>query len=248
MARSTFEGPILSGDNRLPPFRNVGYTDLAQSVVLDFTNTANNTANYSGTSGQYVTSSVVPNQNVPVYQPSATVYPPVVQTVTADTTSVLYRGAVFYVPFGSKINDILVDVQALQTLTTGTVTGMEVLVHNNFLATGGTARYLTLGTSGTTFTAGRQNLTSQYSATQLNNLLSTPGDITDPPGAVPGGGQGTSPFAALCSQVVVNVVTTVAGANAAVPFTAGRYIITLRYTQLDPAIGNTTTYPFGNFT
>ena len=248
MARSTFEGPILSGDNRLPPFRNVGYTDLAQSVVLDFTNTANNTANYSGTSGQYVTSSVVPNQNVPVYQPSATVFPPVVQTVTADTVSVLYRGAVFYVPFGSKINDILVDVQALQTLTTGTVTGMEVLVHNNFLATGGTARYLTLGTSATVFTAGRQNLTTQYSATQLNNLLSTPGDITDPPGAVPGSGQGTHPFASLCSQVVVNVVTTVSAANAAVPFTAGRYIVTLRYTQLDPVIGNTTTYPFGNFT
>jgi len=248
MARSTFEGPILSGDNRLPPFRNVGYTDLAQSVVLDFTNTTNGTANYSGSSGQYVTSSIIPNQNVTVYQPSATVYPPVAQTVTVDTATVLYRGAVFYVPYLSKINDILVDVQALQTLTTGTVTGMEVLVHNNFLASGGTARYLTLGTSGTTFTAGRQNLTSQYSATQLNNMLATTGDITDPPGFAAGGGQGTSPYSNLVSQVVVNVATTVAGANGAVPFTAGRYIITLRYTQIDPAIGNTTTYPYGNFT
>ena len=35
MARSTFEGPILSGDNRFGPFRNVGYADLAQSVGMN---------------------------------------------------------------------------------------------------------------------------------------------------------------------------------------------------------------------
>ena len=36
MARATFEGPILAGDNRFGPLRNVGYTDLVQetSIVL----------------------------------------------------------------------------------------------------------------------------------------------------------------------------------------------------------------------
>ena len=43
MGRSTFEGPILSGDNRFGPLRNVGYSQLVQNVDLDFSNTTSGT-------------------------------------------------------------------------------------------------------------------------------------------------------------------------------------------------------------
>jgi hypothetical protein len=147
-----------------------------------------------------------------------------------------------YVPYGSLIRDIIVDVQAIQTLTTGTVTGMEVLVSNGFTASAGTARYMTLGTSSSTFTAGRQSLTSGYSATQLANIYAgTPADITNNTGA------NTDPNGSVMSQIVVTLATNVSGANGAAPFTAGKYGIIVRYTQPDPNIGTQTTYPYGNF-
>jgi len=40
MARSTFEGPILSGDQRFGALRDVGYAALAQFASLTFTNTS----------------------------------------------------------------------------------------------------------------------------------------------------------------------------------------------------------------
>ena len=53
------------------------------------------------------------NANGTVYTPSSTVYPPVAATITADTvsttTGTLYRGAVFYLPYGCNINDFIVD-------------------------------------------------------------------------------------------------------------------------------------------
>jgi len=242
MARSTFEGPILQGNNRFGPLRNVGYVESVQSVYMDLTVTTNATANYSGANQQFVGSNGIPNSNAVVYTPSATVNPPTAATITADTATILYRGCVMYVPYGSLIRDIIVDVQAIQTLTTGTVTGMEVLVSNGFTASGGTARYLTLGTSSSTFTAGRQSLTSGYSATQLANIYAgTPADITNPTGA------NTDPNGAVMSQIVVTLATNVSGANGAAPFTAGKYGIIVRYTQPDPNIGNQTTYPYGNF-
>jgi hypothetical protein len=242
MARSTFEGPILQGNNRFGPLRNVGYVESVQSVYMDLTVTTNATVNYSGANQQFVGSNGIPNSNAVVYTPSATVNPPTAATITADTATILYRGCVMYVPYGSLIRDIIVDVQAIQTLTTGTVTGMEVLVSNGFTASGGTARYLTLGTSSSTFTAGRQSLTSGYSATQLANIYAgTPADITNPTGA------NTDPNGAVMSQIVVTLATNVSGANGAAPFTAGKYGIIVRYTQPDPNIGNQTTYPYGNF-
>jgi hypothetical protein len=243
MARSTFEGPILQGNNRFGPLRNVGYVESVQSVFLDFTNVTAGTAGYSGSSGQFVGSNGIPNTNAVVYTPSATATPPTAATITADTATILYRGAVMYVPYGSIIRDIIVDIPAVQTLTTGTVTGMEVLVSNGFTASGGTARYLTLGTSSATFTAGRQSLTTGYAAaTQLANLYAgTTGDITNPTGA------NTDPNGSLVSQIVVTLATNVSGANGAIPFTAGKYNITVRYTQPDPNIGSTTAYPYGNF-
>ena len=44
MARSTFDGPILSGDSRFGPIRTVGYTDLAQDFALNFANLGATTA------------------------------------------------------------------------------------------------------------------------------------------------------------------------------------------------------------
>ena len=242
MARSTFEGPVLQGNNRFGPLRNVGYSVLSQTAVLDLTNTTANTANYSGGNQQFVSINNIPNGNGVVYTASSTAYPPTAATITADTATIIYRGAVLYLPYGSLIRNIIVDVQAVQTLTTGTVTGMEVLVSNGFTASGGTARYAALGTSSSTFTAGRQSLTSGFTATQLNNLLSgTTGDITNPTGA------NTDPNGSLISQVVITLATNVSGANGAVPFTAGKYAIQVVYTQPDPNIGSTTAYPYGNF-
>jgi hypothetical protein len=242
MARSTFEGPILQGNNRFGPLRNVGYVESVQSVYMDLTNVTANTAGYAGGNGVFVSSNGIPNSQAVVYTSSSTAYPPTAATITADTASLLYRGCVMYVPYGSIIRDVIVDIPAVQTLTTGTVTGMQVLVSNGFTAAAGTARYLALGSTSTTFTAGRQSLTTGYTATQLANLLAgTTGDITNPTGA------NTDPNGSLVSQVVVTLATTVSGADGAAPFTAGRYNIILRYTQPDPNIGTTTTYPYGNF-
>ena len=75
MARATFEGPILSGDSRFGPLRNVGYTDLCQEATIVLTNTANGTAGYGGSSGQFVNGNGIPNTNAVVYTPSSSVYP-----------------------------------------------------------------------------------------------------------------------------------------------------------------------------
>jgi len=242
MARSTFEGPILQGNNRFGPLRNVGYVESVQSLYLDLTNVTAGTAGYSGSNGQFVGSNGIPNTNAVVYTASSSTYPPAAATITADTGTIIYRGGVMYLPYGSIIQDIIVDMPAIQTLTTGTVTGTEVLISNGFTASGGTARYATLGTSSSTLTAGRQSLTTLYTVTQLGNLLAgTTGDITNPTGA------NTDPNGSLLSQVVVTLATNVSGANGAAPFTAGKYNIIVRYTQPDPNIGNTTTYPYGNF-
>jgi hypothetical protein len=246
MARSTFEGPILQGNNRFGPLRNVGYVESVQSVYLNLANVTPATAGYAGGNGQFVSSNNIANSNATVYASSSTAAP-AAATITADTATILYRGGVMFLPYGSIIRDILVDVVELQTLTTGTVTGMEVLVSNVFVASAGTARYATLGTSSATFTAGRQisittNKQNQYSVTQLANMLAgTTGDITNPTGA------NTDPNGSLISQVVVTLATNVSGADGAAPFTAGKYNVIVRYTQPDPNIGSTSTYPYGNF-
>jgi hypothetical protein len=242
MARSTFEGPILQGNNRFGLLRNVGYAQSVQTLYMDLTNVTANTAGYAGANRLFVRSNGIPNAQATLYSPSATVFPPVAATITADTGTIIYRGGVIYVPFGSIIQDIIVDIPAVQTLTTGTVTGMEVLVSNGFTASGGTARYMALGTSSSTFSTGRQSLTTGYSATQLANIIAgTTGDITNPTGA------NTDPNGSLVSQIAVTLATNVSGADGAAPFTAGRYNITVRYTQPDPNIGTTTAYPNGNF-
>ena len=91
MARSTFSGPILSGSNRFGPIRDVGYTDLAQNIDMNFANTGGNgTAGYAGGSGQFVNGNLIPNVNAVVYTNSSSVYPPTAATITADAATTVY--------------------------------------------------------------------------------------------------------------------------------------------------------------
>ena len=57
------------------------------------------------------------------------------------------------------------------------------------------------------------------------------------------------PYASLVSQVVVTfTIPYTGGTGTTLPtITAGTFTVAMRYTQLDPNIGNSTTYPYGNF-
>jgi hypothetical protein len=246
MARSTFEGPILSGDNKFGPLRNVGYADLVQETSIVLTNTSNGTAGYGGASGQFVNGNGIPNTNATVYTPSGTVYPPAAATITADsvstTTGTLYRGVVFYLPYASNINDFLIDTNVAITLDSGSTTVGTVTA--------------SIGKGFNTTTYG--NVTSMNAATGRNTVAltgaqllasnSTSADITNPP-SVSGGGGGTSPYSSLLSQVVVTLTIPYTGGASGVlaAITAGTFTFAVRYTQPDPSIGTQTAYPYGNF-
>ena len=236
MARATFEGPILAGDSRFGPLRNVGYVDLVQAADLDLSVTTNGSANYGGASGKFVNSNGIPNTNAVVYQPSSSVYPSVAQTIPADSATNIYRGAVMYVPYGSAINDIFIDIGAVPTIASGTLTSTQILISNNYTAAAGTAAYA--GTAVLTSPAvGRQSL-STFTATQLANQSATSADILVSPTS------GTGPNAAKMSQVVFTIALV---GTTMTTVSAGLFYFTVRYTQLDGSIGTTTTYPYGNF-
>jgi hypothetical protein len=241
MGRSTFEGPILSGDNRFSPFRNVGYTELVQDTTLILTNSTNGTAGYAGGSGQFVNGNTVPNVNATVYTPSSSVYPPAAATITADAgtagAGTLYRGATFWLPYGSTITDIIIDTNVVITATGGTLGTVTAKIGNAFDAT-------TYG-SVTSVNASAARNTVTRTGAQLLAGYSTTGDITNPPA----GGQGTSQYASLVSQVVVTfTIPYTGGTGTTLPvITAGTLTAAIRYTQLDANIGNSTTYPYGNF-
>jgi hypothetical protein len=239
MGRATFEGPILSGDSRFGPLRNVGYADLAQETSIVLTNVTNATAGYGGVSGQFVNGNGIPNTNAVVYTPSSSTYPPVAATITADAgssgTGTLYRGIVFYLPYGSNINDFLIDTNVAITATGGTLGTVTAKIGNAFNDT-------TYGSITTVNAAAARNTITQTGA-QLLACNSTTGDITisNPPG--------TSQYSSLMSQVVVTfTIPYTAGSGTTLPvITAGTITAALRYTQLDANIGNSTTYPYGNF-
>ena len=197
MGRSTFEGPILAGDNRFGPLRNVGYTEAVQTAYLDILNTTNNSSGYSGGSGIFVRSNGIPNTQATVYTPSATVYPPTAQTIPADSATNVYRGAVMYLPYGSTLNDVFVDCGNPVAVSGGSaaLTSATVYVSNNYTAAAGTAKYFQ---TGSITAAGRQSLSTFTTAQLYNQQLGTTGDITNPPAS----GQGTSPTSNLVSQVV----------------------------------------------
>ena len=239
MARATFEGPILAGDSRFGPLRNVGYADLAQETSIVLTNTTNATAGYGGASGQFVNGNQIPNQNATVYTPSSSTYPPTAATITADTvsttTGTLYRGVVFYLPYGSNINDFLLDTNVAITLNNGTVGTVTAKMGNAFNDT-------TYGNVSSMNAATGRNTIAQTGA-QLLSCNATTGDITISP--VPGSSQ----YSSLMSQIVVTLTIPYTGGVSGTlsAITAGTFTFAVRYTQLDANIGNSTAYPYGNF-
>lgn len=227
MARATFEGPILAGTNRYPPFRNTGSVELTQNGAMVLNTTTPNTAGYGGGSGVFVTSGQsFANTATPVYVPSATNPNLAVRTVTADSATLIYRGFVMYLPAGSHLENLTIDCGVLPTTAAGSVTNTQVLVSNDFTAQGGTPTYG--GTA--TFTAiGRQAL-STFTAPQMANQFATSTDIVLPNGQF------------NVSQLVFTII--IAGTSMTT-LTAGTFYFTAFYSQSDSA-GTPTIYPFGN--
>lgn len=236
MARSTFAGPILAGNARFGPVRDVGYTDLVQDCSIVLTNITAATAGYSGGSGQFVNGNLIPNVNGTVYTRSATAYPPTAATITADSgtggSGTLYRGIVFYVPVGSNINDFLIDTNVAITATGGTIGTVSVQIGNAFNDT-------TYGSITSANASAARNTIVQTGA-QLLATNSTTVDFTNPNGV-------TEP--ATFSQVVVTfTIPYTGGSGTTLPtITAGTFTAAMRYTQLDTNIGTATAYPYGNF-
>ena len=242
MARSTFEGPILSGDNRFGALRDVGYAVLEQDCYIDLSNTTVGTAGYSGGSGQFVWGNNIPNLNGTVYTPSSTYSPngPTIVTPTADVTGSgagqIYRGAVMYLPINSQIIDITVDyISAITGESGATLSNTSVFVSNALTAAGGTPTYATAVISSSTGVGTAGRLTTTYTGTNLLNLLSTTSDIQNPV-------LGANP--SFLSQVVFTLSIT-GSANVAVP-TGGKLNFIVRYAQSDNNIGTLTQYPYGN--
>jgi hypothetical protein len=230
MARSTFEGPVLAGDQRFGPFRNVGYMDLAQSVGMNIATTTANTAGYGGASaGVFVKSNGIPNAQATVYTPNSASTTLTATTVPADSATV-YRGAVMYIPAGSKIVDIFVDIGVITTFTSGSLTSIQVNVSNNYIAAAGTCTYAQTAVL-TSPAVGRQSFNA-FTVTQLANQQATSTDIVQDNGQ------------ANLSQIVFTIAS-INGTNVAI--TGGTYYFTLRYIQPDGNIGTTTAYPYGNF-
>jgi len=236
MGRSTFEGPILSGDNRFGPVRDVGYADLIQSALLDFSVTTANTANYGGGSRVFVASNNIPNSAATIYTPQNGVYstngPTAATAPTADATTTVYRGVVFYLPYGSNITDVILDIGTIPKDTAGTplaVTAIQPYVSNNFATSTGV-----YGTFANISSPATQRYTATYVGTQLPNASSTLQDFQNlQPGTQP----------TWFSQVVVTLAMTTSTAG----LSSGQIEVSLRYNQLDLNIGNSTTYPYGNF-
>jgi hypothetical protein len=236
MARSTFEGPVLAGTQRFSPLRNVGYARLQQDCYIDFSNTTETTAGYSGGSTQFVNGNTIPNTKATIYTANdGSTYPPVAVTPTADTTSAIYRGVVFWVPSGCTIDSITVDYLLALTVTSGTTatfTGVNWYFSNGFVTSAPTYATATLGTT-TVGTAGR--ISTTYTATNLTNMIATTSDINT----------GTSSPSSV-SQIV-GTLAIVGGAGTYTGLTAGKFNISIHYVQNDPNIGTATTYPYGNF-
>ena len=232
MGRSTFEGPVLSGDNRFGPQRDVGSVDLVQSAFLDFSVTTPNTANYSGSSGVFVTPNNIPNGIATIYTPQNGVFsnsgPTAATAPTADASGTIYRGAVFLLPYSCNLTDVIVDVGTLPTDGSVTANSIQPYVSNNFATSTGvyaTMAAITSATRGTATFVGAQLVKANATLQDVQNLQ-----------------LGTQP--AWFTQVVVTLKIT--NTSLTTP-TSGQIEITLRYTQNDMNIGNGTTYPYGNF-
>ena len=232
MGRSTFEGPVLSGDNRFGPQRNVGPVLLAQQAFLDFAVTSAGQANYGGGSGVFVTSDNIPNQAATIWNPQSGAYstngPTVATAPTADASGTIYRGVSFLVPQGSNITDVIVDVGVLPTDGTVTANSIQPYVSNKFATATGVYATMAAITSATRGTA-------TFVGTQLDYAYGTLQDVQNiQPGQQP----------TWFSQIVVTLKIT--NTSLTTP-TSGQIAVTLKYAQQDMNIGNATTYPYGNF-
>jgi hypothetical protein len=232
MARSTFEGPILSGDNRFGPLRNVGYTMLAQHTDISLANTTPNTVAYGGSSGVFVNGNNIPNASATVYQPSSSVFPSVVQTIPADTATNVYRGVVCYIPAGCDFDGVNIDCQTVVGVAGGTaaLTSVTAYVSNNYTAAAGTPTYFSTGAISA---VGRQPL-STFTATQITNQSTTSTDILQSNGQP------------NLSQIVITLAIVGTALNTRTSLT-GAFSFFVRYIQKDGSIGTTTAYPYGNF-
>jgi hypothetical protein len=230
MARSTFEGPVLAGDNRFGPLRNVGNVVLAQHIDINLATTTPGAAGYSGASGVFANGSTLRNVNGVVYTPG-TSFPPVVATIPADTSSLVYRGVVLYLPTGSDFDGINVDCQTVVGVSGGSASfsAANIFVSNSFTASGGTPTYFA---TGNITAVGRQAL-STFTATQIANQSNTSTDI------IQNNGQ------ANLSQVVITLVISGSSLDTRTALT-GAFSFFVRYVQQDGNIGTTTVYPFGN--
>ena len=232
MGRSTFDGPILSGDNRFGPQRDVGPVLLAQQAFLDFAVTSAGQANYGGGSGVFVTSDNIPNQAATIWNPQSGVYstsgPTVATAPTADASGTIYRGVSFLVPQGSNITDVIIDVGVLPTDGSVTANSIQPYVSNKFATATGVYATMAAITSATRGTA-------TFVGTQLDYAYGTLQDVQNiQPGQQP----------TWFSQVVVTLKITNTSLTAP---TSGQIAVTLKYAQQDMNIGNATTYPYGNF-
>ena len=232
MGRSTFDGPMLAGDQRFAPQRNIGSADLVQSAFLDFSVTTPNTANYGGSSGVFVNSNNIPNSIATIYTPQNGVYsnngPTVATAPTADTSGTIYRGVQFWLPWACNINDIIVDVGLLPSDGTVTANSIQPYISNNFATSTGL-----YGTMAAITSAGRG--TSTFVGAQLVRANATLQDVQNLQ-------NGTQP--GWFTQLVVTLKIT---NTSLVAPTTGQIEVTVRYNQLDMNVGTSTVYPYGNF-
>jgi len=237
MGRSTFEGPVLSGDNRFGTQRNVAPVLLSQQILLDFSNSSAGTAGYGGASTVFATSNTLPNSIATIWAPQSGSFSysgpsTTSNTPTADASGTNYRGAVFLLPYQSFIQNIYFDNIVQPTDGTHAVTAIQPYISNDFATSTGV--YAT-SASITGSSIGRT--TATFSATQYVNVQSTLQDVQNiQPGQQP----------TWFSQVVVTLKMTVASLSSV---NAGKMLITIQYVQTDPTlnVGNVTTYPYGNY-
>jgi hypothetical protein len=240
MGRSTFEGPVLSGDQRFGPQRDVGTVVLSQNAFLDFSNSISGTVNYGGGSGIFVDSNGIPNQVATIWVPQNGAYstsgPTLAALPTSDVSGTNYRGVAFLIPQNSNILDVIVDVGSMPSDGTHTVTAIQPYVSNSFITTGNGV----YGNIASISAAGRSNATFTATATansmsQLDNINGTLSDVQNiQPGQQP----------TWFSQVVVTLGMTVASLTSV---NSGLINVTIRYTQYDSNVGSINTYPYGNF-
>ena len=232
MARATFDGPILQGDNRFGPFRNVGYAEQYQFATLDLTNTTINTANYGGSSALFATSNNIPNGGAQVLVPSSTV--PVssatATSIPADSSTNVYRGWVAYIPASSRIIELYFDIQVVPAFAAGTLTSIQLNVSNNYVAAAGTCTYAQTAVL-TTPAVGRQTFNTATAA----QLAAQNTSSTDIVGV--NGNQNLSQVVFTLAHVGTSL-TTISG---------GTYNFAVAYIQRDGNIGTATAYPYGNF-